>query len=103
MCELLARRRRVAPEVAFTAGLVSRLDVVLGVPLADVLERLALSDDLQDALLRRTGPIAGLLTAVEDYEVGETALPELTEAYVSAVAWATRTVAEIPEPDRSGT
>lgn len=103
MCELLARRRRVAPEVAFTAGLVSRLDVVLGVPLADVLERLALSDDLQDALLRRTGPIAGLLTAVEDYEVGDTALPELTEAYVSAVAWATRTVAEIPEPDRSGT
>ncbi|WP_197024616.1 EAL and HDOD domain-containing protein [Cellulomonas sp. KRMCY2] len=102
-CEILAPTLRLSADVAFTAGLLSRLDVVLGVPLPDVLGSLSLSDELGDALLRSSGPLGDLLTAVRSYEAGSTSpaipsTPDLTDAYLAAVAWATRALADLQDP-----
>lgn len=95
MCELLATTARVRPDVAFTAGLLSRFDVVLGVPLGQVLDGLPLSAELSGALLRASGRLGALLDAVQAYESGEadlpstvlSGLPGMTGAYLEAVAW----------------
>ncbi len=98
-CETLARTWGAAPEVAFTAGLVSRLDVVLGLPAEVVLERLALSAELRAAVVEHQGPTGSLLAAVEAYEDGVHGLDghedescrRLAQAHLEAMAWANET------------
>ncbi|MCL3859782.1 HDOD domain-containing protein [Actinotalea sp. K2] len=107
-CELLADRLDLHPGAAFTAGLLSRLDIVLGVPLHAILENLSLSDELHAALIDSTGPLGELLAAVIAYERGvppeaEPLSTELAEAYLVAIAWATATLANLPPaPASSG-
>ena len=63
-CELLAERARTAPATAFTAGMLSVVDAMTGVPLTEVLERIAVDDEIRAALLDRRGPLAALLASV---------------------------------------
>jgi EAL and modified HD-GYP domain-containing signal transduction protein len=71
MCELLGWRVDGGrSEMAFTAGMLSGLDVLLGVPLEDVLRDLPLDDDVRAAVLDHTGPIGGLVADVIDYQLG---------------------------------
>ncbi len=98
-CELLAAEAEVRPDVAFTAGLVSRLDVVLGIPFDVMLERLGLSGELRDALVDGSGPLGALLSAVEGY-LDSPESPccgdeprRMAEAHVQAIAWATGALA----------
>ncbi len=99
-CEILAEAWGLRPEVAFTAGLLSRLDVVLGLPKELVLARLALSGELHAALLEHRGPLGRLVAAVEAYadgpeEVdrqGEEPSSRIAQAHVEAMAWATTTM-----------
>lgn len=70
MCEVVAlqaRDRRTA-EGLFMVGLFSMLDVILKMPLEDVLRRIELSDEIRRALLTRSGPFAPTLQVVEAYE-----------------------------------
>ena len=97
-CELLAVGDGLRPDMAFTTGLVSRLDVVLGIPFDVVLERLGLAGELQEALVARSGPLGTLLRVVEDYLDGSTGCGDelsrrMAEAHVQAIAWATGTLA----------
>jgi EAL and modified HD-GYP domain-containing signal transduction protein len=95
MCELLAPKwPGVAPQSAFLTGLLSRLDLLLGMSMEAVVESLPLEESLQDALLTRSGPMGELLTAVECYERydgrpidGPFSLDQLASAYLSAVSW----------------
>lgn len=93
-CELLAVRHRVRPDVAFTAGLISRLDVVLGVGLPDLLDALHLSEQLRGAVTAGRGRLGELLTTVREYESGGSTAPGVPEAYLAALAWADATVVE---------
>lgn len=97
MCEMLARAQRVPnKDMYFTAGLFSVLDALLDAPMAEVLERLPLSDELEQALLDGTGPLGATLQAVLAYERAEwdaIDLPGvephvLAAAYLDAIAWA---------------
>lgn len=97
MCELHAAGTSVAPEVAFTAGLVSALDVVLGVDPQDVQRSLALSEELLAALTGAPTPLGRLLADVRAYEWWalhprddpDAEVPDLGETYLAALAWAT--------------
>ncbi len=99
-CEILAGAWGVRPEVAFTVGLLSRLDVVLGLPRELVLERLALSGELLAALLEHSGPLGALLAAVETYAdgqggracTGDETCALIAAAHLEAMAWATDTL-----------
>ena len=55
MCELLAPRAAVAPDVAFTVGLVASLELLLGVPLAEAVADLPLDREVVEAALRHEG------------------------------------------------
>jgi EAL and modified HD-GYP domain-containing signal transduction protein len=96
MCEILAGGARPEErETLFTIGLFSVADALLGAPMADVLDSLPFTEEIQDALLRREGPKGELLAAVNAYERGEfptlppaDSSPSLAGAYRSALAWA---------------
>jgi EAL and modified HD-GYP domain-containing signal transduction protein len=96
MCEILAGSALPEErETLFTIGLFSVADALLNVPMADVLESLPFTEEIQAALLRREGPKGELLAAVAAYERGEfptlpttDSSPSLAGAYRSALAWA---------------
>lgn len=87
------------PAARFLVGLLSRMDVLLGLPMTAVLERLPVKDDIREALLEGTGPHAGVLKLADAYERAEwavvqasgdaKALAELSEMYAEAARWAT--------------
>lgn len=71
MCELLAPHvPGTRPEAAFTAGMLSILDVLLGMPLTDVVVDLPLTDEVRTAVIDHQGPVGLLLADVIDYQTG---------------------------------
>jgi len=71
MTELLAEALLpVQSDVAFTVGLLSSLDVLLGVPLEAALADLPLAHEVRDSALHRTGPVGDLLGDVVDFQRG---------------------------------
>jgi c-di-GMP phosphodiesterase len=77
--ELLATQTGVAPQSLFTLGLLSMIDVLLHLPMADAVAPLSLAADLQSALVARSGPLAPLLSLAEQLE-----RRQLQEAEVTA-------------------
>lgn len=67
-CELLAPEWGAQRDVAFTAGLLSALGLVLGVDEQALLARLDLDDDLVAFAFRRQGPLGEGITRVEAYQ-----------------------------------
>lgn len=97
MCELLATAKRLSPkETFFTAGLFSVLDALMDQSMEDVLNALPLSQEINDALLRREGNLGAVLQCVMDYERGNwdavlhigLQQGEITQAYLEAITWA---------------
>src|SRR4051794_34716408 len=99
MCEVLAGSALPDErETLFTIGLFSVADALLDAPMAEVLDTLPFTDEIQAALLRREGPKGELLAAVIAYEHGdfETLTPtdadlSLAGAYRAALEWADET------------
>lgn len=98
-CELLAARSSgVTGEAAFTAGLVSALDVLLGVHAEELAEVLDLDPDLKGVAFDRTGEAGALVTRVAQFQddvarrrltSGGSAIdPALADAVAAAFAWA---------------
>ncbi|MFQ2093166.1 EAL and HDOD domain-containing protein [Aeromonas taiwanensis] len=69
-CELLAQTHAPAQQAqqAFTTGLFSLLDVLMGQPLEQLLGSLPLTDEVRTALLERKGNLGFYLTFCEAYE-----------------------------------
>ncbi|MEP7381240.1 MAG: HDOD domain-containing protein [Gemmatimonadota bacterium] len=101
LCENVARqgRDRRSAEALFMVGLFSMLDVILKIPLGEVLHRIDLTDEVRRALLARSGPYAPTLSMVEAYERGSWAAVDsesqllgidpciLGDLYLEAVRW----------------
>jgi EAL and modified HD-GYP domain-containing signal transduction protein len=97
LCELLADAHPVAaPERAFTVGLFSVVDALLGKPMQALLDELPFDSRIRHALLDHDGPEGRLLAAVLAYERGDfndvarygVGLPALAGAYREAIDWA---------------
>jgi c-di-GMP phosphodiesterase len=94
MCELLARETGVDPDSAFTVGLFSIADALLGTSMDEIVERLPFADDTKAALAVQAGPLGKLLAValayeqgiVEPAEIGQT-IEQCEAAYLNAVAW----------------
>jgi c-di-GMP-related signal transduction protein len=103
MAELLAGHRGVdTPEFAFTAALLSALDLLLGVGLDELGETTDVDDSLKAAAFRREGPVGRLVAEVTDYQLGldassSTPQPnqELDLVAAEAFAWAMPYVADL--------
>lgn len=97
MCELLARSLGSAdPRSCFTVGLFSGLDALLDAPLPQILDRIALGEEMTAALLRRQGDCGRILECVLHYEQADwdhiarldVAPQAVINAYLEAVRWA---------------
>jgi EAL and modified HD-GYP domain-containing signal transduction protein len=76
LMELLAQRlrpgQRYVSEIAFTVGIMSLMDVLFGIPMADIVEQIPVSDEINSALLRRNGFFGELLRLAECIEQPDT-------------------------------
>jgi EAL and modified HD-GYP domain-containing signal transduction protein len=80
---------------AFTVGLFSGLDLLLGVPMKEVLADLPLSAPVNAALLEGSGPLGDLPRSAVQYETARIddlassgSLTDWRDAYLGAVSWA---------------
>jgi len=107
-CERVARAaNKVAPDTAFTAGLLHGVAESLSLSPTMLLERMpALGPDLGEALLGQPGPLRQVLDAVIGYQrqdlvaasAGPVSLGVMADAYLGALAWTTATTRAAEEP-----
>jgi EAL and modified HD-GYP domain-containing signal transduction protein len=91
LMELLAQRlrpgQRYLSEIAFTVGIMSLMDVLFGIPMADIVEQIPVSDEIYNALLRRAGFFGELLKLAECIEApdsqDDSVLPSLRGLAIS--------------------
>jgi EAL and modified HD-GYP domain-containing signal transduction protein len=86
LMELLAGRlrpgQRHVADMAFTVGIMSLMDTLFCVPMADLVEQIPVSDEVSNALVRRSGFFGELLRLAESFErmeEGDDMLPALSE------------------------
>lgn len=109
MMEILSHidKERGYQEQAFMTGIFSLLEILVGLPIEDIIEQLRLPDSIRGALLERSGTLGKLLMLCEALETGDfaavetilAALPgltakDVTEAQLEAARW----VASLGEP-----
>jgi EAL and modified HD-GYP domain-containing signal transduction protein len=109
LMELLAGRlrpgQRHVADMAFTVGIMSLMDTLFCVPMADLVEQIRVSDEVSSALLRRSGFFGELLRLAESFEQmeeGEDVLPalgqladsgdDLIELEMAAFEWSAQVV-----------
>jgi len=97
MCELLAQRSYPAlADVAFAAGMLSAFDMLLDMPLDDVLATLPLDEVLHDAVARADTPVGRIVADVVDCQLGRSVDATrsgfsdvtLSGAAIAALRWA---------------
>ncbi|TAL71625.1 MAG: HDOD domain-containing protein [Rhodanobacter sp.] len=97
MCEGLAKATAQGdPEMAFTVGLFSLLDVLMCAPMEYLLTQLRLAPEINDALTGRGGSFAAVLKQILAWEAGELTKLEVTPQrieklaalYLGATQWA---------------
>jgi len=98
MMELLADDAGIDPDEAFMTGVLSLADSLLATPMAELVSGLALSPDVQQALLARSGPLGQLLALVVLGECQEQASPlpdmdaeRFNALQLAALAWVRET------------
>ena len=103
-CELLAKECKLPkPEKFFTVGLFSSLDAMMDSPLEELLQELALSDDIKSALLEHEGLLGEALQCTLAMESGEYNLivfsglhiEKLADIYLEAINWADELTANL--------
>jgi EAL and modified HD-GYP domain-containing signal transduction protein len=110
-CELLAARidaRRAG--LAFVAGMVSSFDVLLGMPIEEVLLTLPLDGELHEAVLGK-GEVGSLVADVADHQAGmvtgalRSGIDEVSlhKASLAGLAWAVRVAAELMPSSKEAT
>jgi EAL and modified HD-GYP domain-containing signal transduction protein len=87
MCELLAYGETQAA-FAFTAGMISALDRLLGIPADMLAEHLPLDDELLDAAFNGPGEPGELVRRVIEFESGNRSDNHLQEIAMHALDWA---------------
>ena len=86
---------------AFMAGMMSLLDTLLGEPLPEIMARISLHEEVENALLKRSGKMGMLLTLCESMETDDMAglqerlsthprlgVNEINNALLKALSWA---------------
>jgi EAL and modified HD-GYP domain-containing signal transduction protein len=94
MCELLAEHGR--RDRAFTVGLFSVINRLLGMPMREALAALPLADDVLDALLLGAGDEGRILRMIVRWEMGVFSAGDdfpggrqrVARAHRDAIAWA---------------
>jgi EAL and modified HD-GYP domain-containing signal transduction protein len=98
MCALIAASVGESDrESAFTVGLLSGINLLLGTEPAELVKKLSITTELIDALLRHEGPLGAILGDVLRWELGAPGLviqsgaspAQVEDHYLDALRWAT--------------
>lgn len=101
MCELLADSDDGERKgMFFTVGLFSMLDSIFDTPMDEVLSNLPLTNEVNQALLEREGPLGKALECVESYEhaswdrvvMSGYEEKKVCDAYLEALDWSTAVI-----------
>lgn len=100
MCELMAESYQgVSRSSAFLMGAISNLDALLEIPMAEILERVGLSEQIEGAILNNEGSYGELLHTVDSFtqakwhNLHETVSEQrLNQAYLDSIKWAYETM-----------
>ncbi|WP_432698596.1 EAL and HDOD domain-containing protein [Marinobacterium sp. YM272] len=104
LSELIAERSpesQIAPSTAFLCGVLDRLDALLDIDREQLLEQIAVSDEIKLAIRERSGPLGELAGQVQalcegDWEALTCDSPELyQQCQIEALAWTNDTMALI--------
>ena len=96
MCQSLARQSGlVSPHQAYTVGMLSTLDAILNEPMASLLGKISLNEELNEALINQKGNLGYVLSAVQCYERGhfeklndsKFSVENFSSAYVEAIEY----------------
>ncbi len=100
LCRCMNNPDTAMQERGFITGSFSLLDTLLSMPMADVMAKLSLHEDVKLALIERTGPLGQLLQLIESLEKGDFESVEATlntlpgldshmlnEAQMAAIRW----------------
>jgi len=87
LCRLVAERRRLNGDTAFTAGLLVAVSDLFGLPVADLAAELPLAEELREALITGTGALADVLGTVHVYCAGYAFDREITADMLDAIRW----------------
>ena len=103
LCELLADvvdPTRSAS--AFTLGMLSAMEMLMGIAKTEILQTVTVTDELAEALVDMTGPLGGILSDVLAWEQGSpllmrsgVSIAKLNAACVKALAWASEMFAPL--------
>jgi EAL and modified HD-GYP domain-containing signal transduction protein len=97
MCEFLSVEAGLdGNDSYFMTGMLSMLDVILGMPLREALHMLSLNPAVNDALLHHDGNLGAALHCVQSYERGiwqdlgfmDLSATQISATYLNAVSWA---------------
>jgi EAL and modified HD-GYP domain-containing signal transduction protein len=98
LCELAAvdLGREAEAEKYFLAGLFSLIDAVLDRPMDEIIDSLSLADDIEQGVLRRTGPVGEVLKLSLHCERGDWATmnplglkgEQISDRCLQAIEWA---------------
>ncbi|MGH1462005.1 MAG: EAL and HDOD domain-containing protein [Neptuniibacter sp.] len=102
MCEILSATYSTKSNNAFLLGILSGIDGLLNMPLDQILEQLALANEIKTALLTHEGPLGILLEDVKHFMAGEwddidhcDDNSNLALAYQQSIDWALNTMKEL--------
>ena len=100
VCRCLHNQDAALQERGFITGAFSLLDTLLSMPMAEIMEKLSLHQDVKLALTQRTGLLGNMLHLIEALEAGDFAGVEqqleqlpgldaatLNEAHMAAIRW----------------
>jgi c-di-GMP-related signal transduction protein len=94
LCANLAPAFDSDPDTAFVAGLVTAVAALIGVTPAMLAQHLPLTEEIEEALARGTGPLGRLLRTVEAYQRGDLESfagrysgADLTRTVMEAMRW----------------
>jgi EAL and modified HD-GYP domain-containing signal transduction protein len=78
MAEKIHPGKRAIADTAFTIGILSLMDALFSLPMQDILGKLAVADEVRDALLERNGIYGDMLALVESLEHLEENAPKVS-------------------------
>ena len=97
LCRSVAHQLDLAPEAAFTVGLLSSVAEILGEDTTTLARQMPLADDVAAALTAGDGPLGAVLAAVRRYEnadrdrtaaAGDPDIAVAPNDYLAALSWA---------------
>ncbi|WP_432473186.1 EAL and HDOD domain-containing protein [Amphritea sp. HPY] len=100
MCELIAPTlHNLPPSSGFMMGIISGMDALLDIPIEDIMEQVALTEDIERAILFAEGDYGDLLCSVDSFiQAKWHKLPDsvseqqLHQAYLDSLKWVTDTM-----------